>query len=78
MTRHDCRPRRLAAPDVILFGLGRFGSAVARILTERGIRVLAVDSDPDRVRTRAGQGFELRYGDAEDPEFVGSLPLGRV
>ncbi len=65
-------------PDVILFGLGRFGSAVARILTDRGVRVLAVDSDPDRVRTRTGRGFELRYGDAEDPEFVGALPLHRV
>ncbi len=65
-------------PDVILFGLGRFGSAVARILAERGIRVLAVDSDPDRVRSRSGEGYELRYGDAEDPEFVGSLPLDRV
>jgi len=65
-------------PDVILFGLGRFGSAVARILTERGVSVLAVDSDPDRVRARSGEGFELRYGDAEDPEFVGSLPLDRV
>ncbi len=65
-------------PDVILFGLGRFGSAVARMLADRGVRVLAVDSDPDRMRTRSGQGYELRYGDAEDPEFVGSLPMDRV
>jgi Trk K+ transport system NAD-binding subunit len=40
--------------------------------------VLAVDSDPDRVRAHSGEGFELRYGDAEDPEFVRSLPLDRV
>jgi|AntRauTorcE11898_2_1112593.scaffolds.fasta_scaffold02410_2 Kef-type K+ transport system membrane component KefB len=67
-----------AGPDVILFGLGRFGSGVARILAERGVSVLAVDSDPDRVRAHSGEGFELRYGDAEDPEFVRSLPLDRV
>jgi Kef-type K+ transport system membrane component KefB len=65
-------------PDVILFGLGRFGSAVARILTQRGVSVLAVDADPDRMRACSGLGFEVRYGDAEDPEFVASLPLDRV
>ncbi|MDZ7749443.1 MAG: NAD-binding protein [Halofilum sp. (in: g-proteobacteria)] len=64
--------------DVILFGLGRFGSAVARTLVGRGVRVLAIDTDPDRIRARASDGYELRYGDAEDPEFVASLPLDRV
>jgi len=67
-----------AAPEaqVILFGLGRFGSAVARELHERGIRVVGVDADPDRVRS--GGGYPILYGDAEDPEFVGSLALERV
>jgi Kef-type K+ transport system membrane component KefB len=66
------------APDVVLFGLGRFGAAVARMLAERGVRVLAVDADPDRLRRHHHEGFELRFGDAEDPEFVASLPLDRV
>lgn len=71
---------RAAEPgfDVILFGLGRFGTAVARDLNERGVRVMVVDADPDRVRSHAGEGYQIRYGDAEDPEFVGSLPLDRV
>ncbi|ADE14950.1 sodium/hydrogen exchanger [Nitrosococcus halophilus Nc 4] len=61
-----------------LFGLGRFGAGIAQILQKRGCRVLAVDFDPDLVRRHAGEGYMTRYGDAEDPEFVASLPLERV
>lgn len=62
----------------LLFGLGRFGAGIAQILQKRGCRVLAVDFDPDLVRRHAGEGYMTRYGDAEDPEFVASLPLERV
>ncbi|MGM0575169.1 MAG: cation:proton antiporter [Myxococcota bacterium] len=64
--------------DVLLFGLGRFGTAVTRGLVDRGVRVLAVDSDPLRLRRHQHEAFDLRFGDAEDPEFVSSLPLDRV
>ncbi|MCU7843260.1 MAG: cation:proton antiporter [Candidatus Thiodiazotropha sp. (ex Monitilora ramsayi)] len=63
--------------DVILFGLGRFGSSIARELKKRGHHVLAVDFDPELVRKQEEEGFEIRYGDAEDPEFLISLPLGQ-
>jgi Kef-type K+ transport system membrane component KefB len=64
--------------DVVLFGLGRFGSGIARALRQRGYRVLGVDFDPDLVRRQEGQGYMVRYGDAEDPEFLATLPLGQV
>ncbi|MCF6211472.1 MAG: cation:proton antiporter [Gammaproteobacteria bacterium] len=64
--------------DVILFGLGRFGTRIARELRLRGYRVLGVDFDPNLVRRQEGHGYVVRYGDAEDPEFLASLPLGRV
>ena len=64
--------------DVILFGLGRFGSGIASELRQRGYRVISVDFDPDLVRRQRGNGYAVRYGDAEDPEFIASLPLGRV
>jgi Kef-type K+ transport system membrane component KefB len=64
--------------DVILFGLGRFGSGIARELRQRGHRVLGVDFDPDLVHRQEGNGYALRYGDAEDPEFLATLPLGQV
>ena len=64
--------------DVILFGLGRFGSGIARELRQRGHRVLGVDFDPELVRRQQGDGYAVRYGDAEDPEFLATLPLGQV
>ncbi len=64
--------------DVILFGLGRFGTRIARELRQRGHRVLGVDFDPDLVRRQEGHGYAVRYGDAEDPEFLTTLPLRQV
>lgn len=67
-----------SAADVILFGQGRFGSGIARELRQRGYRVLGVDFDPDLVRRQGENGYAVRYGDAEDPEFLATLPLGKV
>lgn len=64
--------------DVLLFGLGRFGSTLASMLRERGCRLLAIDFDPAAVRLHERQGYRARYGDAEDPEFIATLPLERV
>jgi Kef-type K+ transport system membrane component KefB len=61
--------------DVLLFGLGRFGSTLASILRERGCRLLAIDFDPTIVRLHEQEGYWTRYGDAEDPEFIATLPL---
>mgnify|MGYP001823269388 FL=1 len=61
--------------DVLLFGLGRFGSTLARMLRERGCRLLAIDFDPTIVRLYEQEGYRTRYGDAEDPEFIATLPL---
>lgn len=61
--------------DVILFGMGRFGSGLAQELQQRGHRVLGVDFDPDLVRRQSGDDYAVRYGDAEDPEFLATLPL---
>lgn len=64
--------------DVILFGLGRFGSEIVRELLKRDYGVLGVDFDPDLVRRHEGRGYAVRYGDAEDPEFLATLPFEKV
>jgi Kef-type K+ transport system membrane component KefB len=61
--------------DVILFGLGRYGSNLGRELRDRGYKVLGVDFDPQSVRAARAQGLLTHYGDAEDPEFHAYLPL---
>jgi Trk K+ transport system NAD-binding subunit len=67
-----------AVPLVILFGLGRYGSGITRALRERGWQVLGVDFNPDLVRARGVKEGAVVFGDAEDPEFIATLPLGRA
>ncbi len=66
------------APLVVLFGLGRYGTGIARTLCERGWRVLGVDFNPDLVRAGDAMGYPVRFGDAEDPEYIATLPLERT
>lgn len=63
---------------VIVFGLGRFGTAIGMRLKKRGIRVLGVDFNPLAVRRWRELGLDTEFGDATDPEFVAELPLGRA
>jgi Kef-type K+ transport system membrane component KefB len=67
-----------SVPLVILFGVGRYGAGIARGLRERGCQVLAVDFNPELVRKGDPMGHPVSYGDAEDSEFVASLPLART
>lgn len=64
--------------DILLFGLGRFGGAIAQRLRARGLRVLGIDFNPAAARRWRAEGFDVLYGDATDPEFLASLPFGNV
>lgn len=64
--------------EVLVFGLGRFGATLASDLRRRDCRLLAIDFDPEIVRLHNRDGYSARYGDAEDPEFIATLPLERV
>jgi hypothetical protein len=62
-------------PDAIVLGLGRYGSGVVERLSERRLAVLGVDFDPVALGRWSDAGLEVLYGDAEDPELPGTLPL---
>ncbi len=64
--------------DIILFGMGRYGSAVAHYLKQDGYRILAVDFNPDEIRQLKKRGYDAIYGDASDQEFLATLPLQGV
>ncbi len=64
--------------DVIVFGLGRYGLAVAEALQSAGRRVLGVDFSPGSVRYAKARGVNALFGDATDPEAVAHLPLDGV
>lgn len=63
---------------VIIFGLGRFGTAIGLRLQKRGIKVLGVDFNPLAIRRWRELGLETEFGDATDPELVAELPLARA
>jgi hypothetical protein len=62
-------------PDIILCGLGRYGSRMAEGLRQKGHVVLGVDFDPEVVGHWHAQKWPAYYGDAADPDFLTSLPL---
>ena len=64
--------------DVIIFGLGRYGAAMAREFQKMQMRVLGVDFNPEAVKLAQEMGIPAIYGDAADPEFLTHLPLLQV
>lgn len=61
--------------EVILFGIGRFGSAIAKYLRQENVTLLAIDFNPEELRRWRVAGYDTVYGDACDQEFIGSLPI---
>ncbi|MEP4889803.1 MAG: cation:proton antiporter [Aliiglaciecola sp.] len=60
---------------VIIFGLGRLGTAIALRLKQKGINVLGVDFNPSAIKRWNYLGLNTEYGDATDAEFILELPL---
>ncbi|MDZ7620577.1 MAG: cation:proton antiporter, partial [Patescibacteria group bacterium] len=65
-----------SAVDVVLVGLGNFGSGLAEYLLRRGKTVIGVDFDPGVLDKWRARGLTVLYADVEDPEVHEHLPLG--
>jgi Kef-type K+ transport system membrane component KefB len=65
-------------PEVMVFGLGRYGGRLLEQLRENGIDALGVDFDPEIIRNYLRLGLPVRFGDGEDPAFLETLPLHEV
>ena len=70
--------RTAAAPEVIIFGLGRYGGRLALQLQEAGIRVLGIDFDPEQVIAMRERGIAVHYGDGQESGFLEELPLNNA
>ena len=71
----DRHPPRGHESAVLVFGLGRYGSRLLGELRRLGVAAVGIDHDPEAVRELKRQGLPVHYGDAENPDFVESLPL---
>jgi Kef-type K+ transport system membrane component KefB len=64
--------------DVIVFGMGRYGSRLSARLKHLGFAVVGIDFDPENVRAMRKKGFDVLFGDAENPDFPELLPLAEA
>jgi trk system potassium uptake protein len=66
--------------DVVIFGVGRMGTTIARTLLDRGLRLRLVDAQRERVREIAEAIPEARcfHAHAFDPEFLERERIGRA
>ena len=61
-----------------VFGLGRYGIAVARELVFNGVEVIAVDSDEKIVNAAAAELPICKCADITDPEVIRQLGISNV
>ncbi|ABI78579.1 glutathione-regulated potassium-efflux system protein [Hyphomonas neptunium ATCC 15444] len=55
---------------VVLAGYGRVGRAVARVLKDEEVSILAIDRDPEKVHQARLDGLTAYVGDAARPEIL--------
>ena len=67
-----------AQPDIIVYGMGRYGRQLAKQLEQAELRVLGVDFDPEALAEARDEGLNVCYGDAEDVDFLAHMPLQRA
>jgi Kef-type K+ transport system membrane component KefB len=62
-------------PEVVVFGLGRYGARLLRGLDAAGFPVMGADFDPERTSALREAGLPVRFGDVTEPSFLDELPL---
>ena len=79
MQLHSLAVRSMATKGhVIVCGYGRSGQALAQFLEREKVPVIALDSDPERVREAAAAGDSVVFGDAARREVLIAAALSRA
>ncbi len=74
----DEQPRDLGRAEVLIFGMGRAGSAAYDSFTRAGRAVVGLDADTYKAQANVQAGRNVLFADAEDSQFWRSVDLGRV
>ena len=66
--------------DIVVFGAGRTGTAIARLLSEQGIRVRLIEASRERAREVAEELPHVRcfHSTGIDPDFIERERIGRA
>lgn len=70
------RPQIPHRGEIVVIGLGRFGSSLASTLIEMGHEVLGIDSDADRVQAHAGLLTHVVQADTTNEATLRQLGVG--
>ncbi len=60
---------------VLIFGFGRVGQSVSRLLKTEGIRYFAVDADPVRVQESRSAGEPIYFGDVKQKDILRAVGI---
>jgi Kef-type K+ transport system membrane component KefB/Trk K+ transport system NAD-binding subunit len=61
--------------DVIVIGMGRYGSDITEHLLRQNKSIVGIDFDPGNLEKWRSRGIPVIYGDISDPELYEHLPL---
>jgi len=67
-----------AERHVVIVGYGRNGQRLARLLEAEGVRYIALDLDPERVREAAAAGDTVVFADGLRREALGAAGMARA
>jgi monovalent cation:proton antiporter-2 (CPA2) family protein len=71
-------PPEAQSSHVIVAGFGRVGTLVADMLKQQGLKYIAVDFDIENVRRGRKAGYDVYFGDASNPDFLGRCGLNEA
>jgi len=78
-TRHpDEQPKDLGDANVMVFGMGRTGSAAYEALAAAGKRPVGLDADTYKIQAHVEAGRNVIFADAEDSNFWNNVQLDRI
>lgn len=63
---------------VVIFGFGRVGQSVSRLLRIEAIRYVAVDADPVRVQESQSAGEHIFFGDARNKDILKAVGIEKA
>lgn len=78
-TRHaDELPKDLGDANVLVFGMGRTGSAAYELLVAEGKRPIGIDADTYKAKGHADAGRNVIFADAEDCDFWSNVNINKI
>ena len=74
----DEQPHDMGDADVLIFGMGRTGSAAYSHVAEQGLKPLGLDADTYTAKAHQEAGRNVLFADAEDSNFWRRCDLGDI